>query len=80
MIASKPPNETGGSAKAARLRPHCIVTVSSDSVTVNDTRAHWCKEARRLFAEYQRTGNLKHLEAFRIHRAGMRLRGMEGSR
>ncbi len=75
-----PRNETGGSTKAARLRPHCAVTVSCDSVTVNDLRAHWRNEARRLFGEYQRTGNPSHLEAFRTHRAAMRVRATEGSR
>ena len=80
MIASKPPNETGGSTKAARLRPHCTGTVFSNRVSVNDTYAQWRKEARRLHGEYLRTGNPSHLEAFRTHRAAMRVRATEGSR
>ncbi len=80
MIASKPPNETGGSTKAARLRPHCTGTVFSNRVSVNDTYAQWRKEARRLHGEYQRTGNLEHFEAFRTHSAGMHLRGIEDGR
>ncbi len=37
----------------------------------------WCSEAKRILAEYRRTGNPAHLKAFRIHRAAMvgRMRG-----
>lgn len=37
----------------------------------------WREEAKRILAEYSRTGNPAHLKAFRVHRAAMgrRMRG-----
>ena len=35
----------------------------------------WCREATRLFAEYWRTANAKHLSAFARHVHGMRSYG-----
>ena len=37
--------------------------------------SRWCCEAQRLFAEYWRTANAKHLSAFTKHVHGMRSYG-----
>lgn len=34
-------------------------------------QAHWRREAGRLLAEYERTGNPAHMEAYRVHCAAM---------
>ena len=38
----------------------------------------WEREARRLFAQYWKTGNAKHLGAFAWHIHGMRMRESRG--
>ena len=76
MKSTAPKAKSGGARNASRINPHSTGILFDDGFSVNHTRAQWRKEAQRLFAEYQRTGNTAHLKAFRTHRAAMaRLRG-----
>ena len=82
MKSTVPKAKSGGARNASRINPHSTGILFDDGFSVNHTRAQWRKEAQRLFAEYQRTRDRKHLRAFRIHRAAMgaRLRGKLASR
>lgn len=76
----QPPKEEGRSAKAARLQTSInTATLPRNYAAVNlsSAQTRWQQEGRRLLAEFRRTGNPTHLNAFRVHRAatGGRLHG-----
>jgi hypothetical protein len=77
-----PPNEKAGSQARLSQETDCVFLLTLWRQRVKHAPERWRKEARRLFAEYQRTGDTAHLKAFRVHRAAMgaRLRGKKAAR
>jgi len=69
MKLTFPKAKSGGAANAARIESCSILLPSGYSV--NHVLAQWRKEANRLRAEFERTGNPAHLKAFNIHRVAM---------
>ena len=74
MNATSPKKKSGGAINAARSESNGISILLSGGYSVNHALAQWRKEAARLWAEYRRTRDRKHLRAFRIHRAAMKAR------
>jgi len=74
MKPTSPKEKSGGAIHAARSEPNCTGIVVFPGYSVNPVLAQWRKEADRLWAEYQRTGNPVHLKAFDVHRAAMSAR------
>ncbi|MBV9008592.1 MAG: hypothetical protein JO354_05400 [Verrucomicrobia bacterium] len=66
-----PKKKSGGAIARATRSESPSGILSSTGYSVNHTRAQWQKEAARLWSEYQRTGDRKHLTAFHVHRAAM---------
>jgi hypothetical protein len=74
MKSTAPKAKSRGARNASRINPHSIGILFADGFTVNHVLAQWRKEANRLRAEFEHTGNPAHLEAFNIHRAAMSAR------
>jgi hypothetical protein len=75
-------NETGATDDRARLESANIATVIRQLREINGAAPTvWVNEGWRLFAEYQNSGSLKHLNAFCHHVAGIRARmaGLRGN-
>jgi hypothetical protein len=75
-------NEKAGSQARLSQETDCAFLLTLWRERVKHAPEQWRKEARRLFAEYRRTGQTAHLRAFRVHRAAMgaRLRRKKASR
>jgi hypothetical protein len=74
MKSTAPKAKSGGAGNASRINPHSTGILVFPGYGVNHALAQWRKEADRLWAEYQRTGNPVHLKAFDVHRAAMSAR------
>jgi hypothetical protein len=75
VCANAPPgNADAGLANRRREKLIDVPGVyhGHDLAQANNVWAGWCREASRLFAEYWRTANAKHLGAFAAHVHGMR--------
>ena len=69
----KPPNETGGTRNAARLKSNTAVSLSKWLRGVKSCAPTiWLVEGWRLLNEFQATGEARHLTACKRHVAGMR--------
>jgi hypothetical protein len=69
------PNGMGGTGNAAHEKLPFANTLFSPEEKINSAQfAMWRVEARRLLAEYWRTGSPKHLRAFANHFSAMRKR------
>jgi hypothetical protein len=66
--------KSGGASNTARSGSNRTGILVPSGYSVNHVLAQWRKEAARLWAEYQRTGNPVHLKAFDVHRAAMSAR------
>jgi hypothetical protein len=64
-----PPKKRGGSVNAALNKLTSTRILSPRAATI---KAIWQREAVRLFREYWRSGNPKHLVAFVVHITAMR--------
>jgi hypothetical protein len=76
-----PPNENEASALYTGRSPNAVIESSSreyHAPRCGQISFHvWQREAGRLFNEYWRTGNKRHLIAFNIHVCAMRDRSRE---
>jgi hypothetical protein len=67
-MITKPPDEAGGTVDAARLNScNSNARLFRFGPEVNYTPVQWRREADRLLGEFIRTGQRKHLTAFKIH-------------
>ncbi len=62
-----PPKEKGAPGSAPLLDQLSLIEYRWSPYL----QAHWRREARRLLAEYERTGHPAHLKAYRTHRSAM---------
>ena len=76
MNALGPPKKAGGSVNAAHIKATSTAILLPSVATINHV---WEREAARLFKEYARTGNPKHLRAFRVHFTAMRAHARRGT-
>jgi hypothetical protein len=72
------PKEEGRTEDAARLETACTATLAQQLKEINSAGPKiWTNEGWRLLDQYQRTGDVRHLEAFDRHVAGIRMRFRE---
>lgn len=69
MNGLAPPKEAGGTVNAAHSKLTTTRLLRPPTATIKRV---WQWEAARLFNEYWRTGNQRHLAAFVRHVSGMR--------
>ena len=74
MSAHAPPKAAGGIISAAHQKlPSTILVATIVQINGAHHQTGWEVEARRLLAEYWRTGQERHLHAFDTHLCAMRL-------
>ena len=69
------PKEAGRTEDAAHLETASIAILAQQLKEINTAAPKvWTSEGWRLFAQYQQTGELRHLRAFTRHVKGIRAR------
>jgi hypothetical protein len=72
---NSPPKEEGRTDDAARLETACTAILAQKLKEINSAAPKvWTDEGWRLLDQYQRTGDVRHREAFNRHVAGIRMR------
>jgi hypothetical protein len=75
-----PPKEEGRTDDAARLETACTATLAQQLKEINSAATKiWTDEGWRLLDQYHRTSDVRHLEAFKRHVAGIRTRLREAA-
>jgi hypothetical protein len=69
-----PLKEEGRTEDAAHLETACTAILAQQLKEINSTPQVWTNEGLRLLNQYQRTNDVRHLNAFNRHIDGIRMR------